>query len=151
MRLVIQRVKQSNVKVDGEVIGEIDKGLLVLVGISEYDTEADVEATVNKMINLRIFEDEDKKMNLSLKDISGSVLSVSQFTLYADVKKGRRPNFTKAARPNEAEQLYNHFNKLIIDNDISVQTGQFGAMMDVELTNDGPITIIIETKDGKIV
>lgn len=151
MKLVIQRVKAAHVTVDENIVGQIDQGLAVLVGVGEEDTENDVDVLVDKMVNLRIFEDESGKMNLSLKDIKGSILSVSQFTLYGDVRKGRRPNFTKAARPHTAEQLYNYFNEKIAEQDITVETGRFGEMMDVTLTNDGPVTIIIETNDGKII
>lgn len=151
MKLVLQRVKEACVTVEGEIIGEIKNGFLILVGISEEDTREDVDVLVSKMINLRVFEDESNKMNLSLKDIGGSVLSVSQFTLYGDVRKGRRPNFTKAARPKKAEELYDYFNEQIIAQNIETKTGQFGAMMDVQLINDGPVTIILQSEDGKII
>lgn len=151
MRIVIQRSKQADVKVMNEIIGEIDYGFVVLVGISEEDTHEDVKAVIQKLIHLRIFEDGAGKMNLSLKDVGGSVLSVSQFTLYADVRKGRRPNFMKAAQPDIAEKLYDLFNSLLIAEEIKVATGEFGAMMDVSLVNDGPVTIIIETSDGKLI
>lgn len=151
MRAVIQRAKQANVTVEGNVIGEIKQGLVVLLGISQNDTIADIDAIIQKLIHLRIFEDEQNKLNLSLKDINGSILSVSQFTLYADIRKGRRPSFTKAKSPEDAEKLYNLFNKKLRDEGINVETGKFGAMMDVQLINDGPITIIMETKDGKII
>lgn len=151
MKLVVQRVKEAKVTVDNEIVGQIDYGLLVFVGVNEADTKEDATVLINKLINLRIFEDDSGKMNLSLKDINGQILSVSQFTLYADVRKGRRPNFTKAARPNEAESLYNYFNEQIIAEQLHLETGKFGAMMDVQLINDGPVTIIMETEDGKIV
>lgn|SRR5690625_2454391 len=151
MKVVIQRVKKANVTVKNNVVGEIDQGLVALVGIGEADTEKDVDVVVDKMINLRIFEDQDGKMNLSLIDTSGSVLSISQFTLYGDVRKGRRPNFTKAKRPNEAEQLYEYFNEKVKEQNIKLETGKFGEMMDVSLINDGPVTIVIETEEGKIV
>lgn len=151
MRVIVQRSKQSHVKVNNEKIGEINQGLVVLVGISEDDTIKDVEAIVQKLIHLRIFEDEDGKMNLSLLDIGGSILSISQFTLYADIRKGRRPNFMKAASPQAAEALYEQFNNTLRTENIHVETGEFGAMMDVSITNDGPVTIIMETEDGKIV
>lgn len=151
MKVVIQRVKEAKVTVEEKIVGEIEQGLAVLVGIGEEDTEQDVDAVVDKMVNLRIFEDDKGKMNLSLKDIDGAILSVSQFTLYGDVRKGRRPNFTKAARPNVAKQLYDYFNEKIKAQGVHVATGKFGEMMDVTLTNDGPVTIIIETEDGKIV
>lgn len=151
MRLVVQRVKEASVTVENNIIGQIETGILVLVGLSEDDTKEDIDVLVQKMINLRIFEDESGKMNLSLKEINGSVLSVSQFTLYGDVRKGRRPNFTKAARPDKANELYEYFNEQIMNEGISIETGQFGAMMDVQLINDGPVTIILESKDGKII
>lgn len=151
MRAVIQRVKHANVKVENKVIGKINNGLVVLLGVAHEDTEADAEALVEKLIHLRIFEDEANKMNQSLLDIEGSILSVSQFTLYADVKKGRRPSFVKAAKPDRAEKLYELFNEKLKEANVHVETGSFGAMMDVELVNDGPVTIIIEAKEGKII
>ncbi|HLS23493.1 MAG TPA: D-aminoacyl-tRNA deacylase [Pseudogracilibacillus sp.] len=151
MKAVIQRVKKANVTVDGQVIGEIDHGLLVLLGVTEGDSEKDIETIVNKLINLRIFEDEEGKMNLSLLDVEGSILSVSQFTLYGDVRKGRRPSFSKAARPEEAEDLYDKFNEYLRGKGVEVETGQFGAMMDVSLINNGPVTFIIESIDGTLI
>lgn len=151
MRAVVQRAKSANVKVAGETIGAIDHGLVVLLGITKQDTEKDVQAIVQKLIHLRIFEDENDKMNESLLDKAGSVLSISQFTLYADIKKGRRPSFIKAAQPDMAHQLYDTFNEQLRAADVHVETGSFGAMMDVELINDGPVTIIMETQDGSIV
>lgn len=150
MKAVVQRVSQANVKVDGTTIGEINQGLMILLGIADGDSQADIEAIVNKIIHLRIFEDEAGKMNLSLMDIGGEILSVSQFTLYGDVRKGRRPSFSKAAAPKEAEELYDAFNKYIREQKITVETGSFGAMMDVSLTNDGPVTFVIESLDGKL-
>jgi len=147
----VQRVKNANVKVDNEIVGAIDHGLVVLLGVTEGDTEKDVQAIVQKLIHLRIFEDEQNKMNESLLDIAGSVLSVSQFTLYANIRKGRRPSFTKAAHPNAAQQLYELFNDKLTEEGVHVETGSFGAMMDVDLINDGPVTIIMETKDGSLV
>ena len=151
MRAVVQRVKNANVKVADEIIGAIDHGLVVLLGITEEDTAEDVQAIIQKLIHLRIFEDEDQKMNVSLLDKAGKVLSVSQFTLYANVRKGRRPSFTKAAHPDMAEQLYDTFNEQLAVEGVHVETGSFGAMMDVELVNDGPVTIIMETKAGKLI
>ncbi len=151
MRAVIQRVKHANVRVENEIIGKINNGLVVLLGVTHDDTEADIHALVQKIIHLRIFEDEENKLNNSLLDIKGKVLSVSQFTLYADVRKGRRPNFMNAAKPEYAESLYELFNEKLRKENIDVETGSFGAMMEVELVNDGPVTIILETKDGKIV
>ncbi|HLR42228.1 MAG TPA: D-aminoacyl-tRNA deacylase [Pseudogracilibacillus sp.] len=151
MRVVIQRSKQASVTVDGDVVGAIDHGLVVLLGVSEQDTEADIDAIIQKMIHLRIFEDDEGKMNLSLMDVAGSILSISQFTLYADIRKGRRPSFTKAMHPTKAEEMYDIFNEKLTAAGVQVETGRFGAMMDVSLTNDGPVTIIMETADGKII
>lgn len=151
MKAVVQRVSEAKVTVDDNIVGEIDQGLMILLGITEGDSEKDIEAIVDKLINLRIFEDEDGKMNVSLRDIGGSILSVSQFTLYGDVRKGRRPSFSKAAAPDVAEQLYNQFNDYIRLQNVDVETGVFGAMMDVSLTNDGPVTFVIESVDGKLV
>lgn len=151
MKLVIQRVKHANVKVENKVIGKIGQGLMILVGISENDSDKDVKAMVNKVPHLRVFEDEVGKMNLSLHDVKGGILSISQFTLYADTRKGRRPSFVHAAKPEKAETLYQYFNNLLRSEDIQVAEGQFGAMMDIDLVNEGPVTIILETKDGKII
>src|SRR5690625_7805609 len=147
MRVVLQRVKDAHVTVAHEVIGKIDHGLVLLVGITHDDTIEDLKYMVNKVINLRIFEDDQGKMNLSLKDVNGSILSVSQFTLYGDTRKGRRPSFVKAAKPDFANELYKEFNQQIAAMDIPVETGEFGAMMDVQLTNVGPVTLIIDTKE----
>lgn len=147
MRAVIQRAKDAKVTVEGITIGQIDHGLVVLLGVTHDDTMEDIQYLVNKIVHLRIFEDENKKMNLSLKDVQGGVLSISQFTLYADTKKGRRPSFVKAAKPDVAESLYESFNQLLKDEGIHVETGQFGAMMDVRFTNAGPVTIIIDSDD----
>lgn len=151
MRVVIQRSKQASVTVENQVIGQIERGYVVLFGVCAGDTIEDVKAIVQKLIHLRIFEDETGKMNLSLLDIEGSVLSVSQFTLYADIRKGRRPNFMDAAQPDVAEALYEQFNRLVKAEGIHVETGEFGAMMEVSLINDGPVTIIVETEEGKII
>ncbi|HLR52025.1 MAG TPA: D-aminoacyl-tRNA deacylase [Candidatus Avamphibacillus sp.] len=147
MKIVIQRAKNASVTVDDEKVGGIEKGLVLLVGVTHDDTIEDAKYLVNKLVHLRIFEDENEKMNLSLKDVGGSVLSISQFTLYADTRKGRRPSFVKAAKPDQANELYKQFNKLIEEEGIPVETGEFGAMMDVKLTNEGPVTIIIDSKD----
>src|SRR5699024_10860920 len=133
MRAVIQRSKQASVKVDDQTIGSIEKGLVVLLGITEQDTEADIDAIIHKLIHLRIFQDDADKMNISLLDIGGSILSISQFTLYADIRKGRRPSFIKAADPAMAEKLYNIFNQKLTETGVHVETGKFGAMMDVAL------------------
>jgi len=147
MRVVIQRAKNARVCVNDEVVGEIDHGLVALVGVTHDDTMEDVKYLVNKMINLRIFEDEAGKMNVSLKDVGGSILSISQFTLYGDTRKGRRPNFMDAASPDHALALYESLNQLIAEEGIHVEIGVFGEMMDVELTNCGPVTIIIDSDD----
>lgn len=147
MKAVIQRARDASVTIDGEVTGAIDHGLVVLLGVTHDDTMEDVKYVVNKIINLRIFEDKNEKMNLSLKDIGGSILSISQFTLYADTRKGRRPSFVNAAKPDLANELYEEFNEELRKENIHVETGEFGAMMDVRLTNSGPVTIIIDSKD----
>ena len=146
MKAVIQRVLSADVKVDGTVTGEIGKGLLVLLGVMEGDTEKDALVMAGKIAKLRIFEDSDEKMNLSVLDVSGSVLSVSQFTLCADVKKGNRPSFTPSAAPSEANRLYEKFNEFLLAEGVkSVEKGIFGADMKVSLVNDGPVTIIFDT------
>ncbi|KML13347.1 D-tyrosyl-tRNA(Tyr) deacylase [Bacillus safensis] len=147
MRLVVQRVTNASVKVEEEITGAINEGYMVLVGVTHEDTEEDVLYLAEKLAHLRIFEDENGKMNRSLLDIKGSVLSVSQFTLYGDTRKGRRPNFMKAAKPDAANSLYECFNKTLRDKGIHVETGRFGAMMDVSLTNSGPVTILMDSKE----
>lgn len=147
MRLVVQRVTNASVKVEEEITGAINEGYMVLVGVTHEDTEADVLYLAEKLVHLRIFEDESGKMNHSLLDIKGSVLSVSQFTLYGDTRKGRRPNFMKAAKPDEANALYELFNQTLREKGIHVETGRFGAMMDVSLTNSGPVTIWMDSKE----
>ncbi|MEG2246192.1 MAG: D-aminoacyl-tRNA deacylase [Peptostreptococcaceae bacterium] len=146
MRAVVQRVASSKVVVDETAIGEINKGLLVLLGVTHEDTSEDVDYLLEKIINLRIFEDEDEKMNLSLKDVNGELLVVSQFTLYGDCKKGRRPNFTNAAKPDLATNLYEEFIAKAKKHDVKVGTGKFGAHMMVELVNDGPVTMLIDSE-----
>lgn len=148
MRVVIQRVKQAKVVVEEEVVGEIDHGLVVLLGVTHGDQEKDIDYLVNKIIHLRIFSDEDGKMNLSLKDVGGSLLSVSQFTLYGDTRKGRRPNFMDAAPPEEAKRLYELFNEKVKESGVPVETGIFAEMMEVHLTNDGPVTLIIDSQES---
>jgi len=145
MRVVVQRCKKSSVTVEGKVTGQIDFGLVLLVGITHDDTEKDALYLADKVANLRIFEDESGKMNNSLKDVQGAILSISQFTLYGDSRKGRRPNFMSAARPEHAEPLYDFFNQTLREMGIEVQTGIFGAMMEVNLINDGPVTLIVES------
>ncbi|GIO21817.1 D-aminoacyl-tRNA deacylase [Oceanobacillus sp. J11TS1] len=147
MKVILQRVKEASVTVDGVKISDIEKGYLLLVGVTHDDTEEDVKYLVNKIVHLRVFEDESGKMNHSLKDVEGSILSVSQFTLYGDTKKGRRPSFIKAAKPEEAKALYDSFNKALREEGIATETGKFGAMMDVQLINDGPVTLILDSKD----
>ena len=144
MKLVVQRVKKAEVKVDGNIIGKIDKGFLVLIGIKVGDTKEQADYLVKKLCNLRVFSDENDKMNLSLKDVKGKLLIVSQFTLYGDCSQGNRPSFIEAARPEEANPLYEYFCNQCELNNIEVQKGIFGADMKVELINDGPVTIIIE-------
>ncbi len=146
MRVVIQRVKESLVKVDGKITGKIGKGLLVLLGVAESDKPGDADYLAEKIINLRIFEDENSKMNRSLIETGGEMLVVSQFTLLGDCKKGRRPSFVNAAGPEKANELYEYFVKKVRDKGVSVETGLFRAMMDVSLINDGPVTLIIESK-----
>ena len=143
MRAVIQRVKQAYVKVEGKTVGKIDKGILVYLGIEKGDSEKEIEFLAKKILDLRIFPDDNNKMNLNVLQISGSILSVSQFTLSSRIKKGRRPDFNNAEKPEIAEVLYNRFNE-ILSNSINVQTGVFGAMMEVFSINDGPVTFIIE-------
>ncbi|MBS5113337.1 MAG: D-tyrosyl-tRNA(Tyr) deacylase [Coprobacillus cateniformis] len=147
MKLVVQRVKESSVTIDGKIHGQIDKGFMVLVGFCEGDNEVIVDKMVEKMIHLRIFEDAAGKMNLSLNDVHGAILSISQFTLYADCRKGRRPSFIDAAKPEVAIPLYDYFNQKIAESGIHVEMGIFGADMKVSLLNDGPVTIILDSQD----
>lgn len=146
MKLVAQRVKEATVTVDGEIRGAIGPGILVLLGVHKEDTQDKVDWFVNKLLNLRIFEDENGKMNLSVKDIGGNVLIVSQFTLYANSSRGRRPDFIEAAPPEIAEPIYERFVEKVGVTLGKVQSGMFGAHMDVSLVNDGPVTIILEEK-----
>ncbi|MBH0175076.1 D-tyrosyl-tRNA(Tyr) deacylase [Fictibacillus sp. 23RED33] len=146
MKVVLQRAKEAKVLVDSDVKGRIDKGLVLLVGVTHEDTEKDADYIAEKIVNLRIFEDENEKMNLSLKDTEGSILSISQFTLYGDTKKGRRPNFMDAAKPDHAITMYDYFNDKLKSLGVHVETGVFGAMMDVSFTNDGPVTLILDSK-----
>lgn len=149
MRAIIQRAKDASVTVDGMVTGRIENGVVVLLGVTHDDTADDVDFIVRKLIHLRIFSDENDKMNLSLMDVGGGVLSISQFTLYADTKKGRRPSYQQAAHPEQAESLYEQFNDTIRASGVDVATGIFGAMMDVRFTNDGPVTITLDSKEQK--
>ncbi|WP_049476121.1 D-aminoacyl-tRNA deacylase [Streptococcus constellatus] len=146
MKIVIQRVKRASVSIDTELYNQIQQGLLLLVGVAPDDSQEDVEYAARKIANMRIFSDDEDKMNLSVKDVNGEILSISQFTLYADTKKGNRPAFTGAAKPDLASQLYDDFNELL-GREIPVKTGVFAADMQVELTNDGPVTIVLDTKN----
>ena len=144
MRLLIQRVSKASVKVEGECVGKINKGFLVFLGITHEDTKDNVDYLVNKLYNLRVFEDENKKMNLSIKDINGEILIVSQFTLYADASHGNRPSFINAAKPDKANELYEYFIEKAKQTGLKIEAGIFGADMKVELLNDGPVTILLE-------
>lgn len=147
MRIVVQKVTEASVSVDGETIGEIGEGFMLLVGIGKDDAKEDVHYLARKVSNLRVFEDEEGRMNRSLKDAGGSILSVSQFTLFADTKKGNRPSFTDAAAPEMGEALYQAFNELLRAEGFTVASGKFGAHMAVHLINDGPVTILIDSKN----
>ena len=146
MRAVVQRVKKSRVIVEGRLVGEINKGFNVLLGISKDDTIEDLKYIKDKIINLRVFEDENDKMNLSLLDIKGDILAISQFTLYGDCRKGRRPNFMNAMGGDEAKALYEEFVKMLKESGLKVETGEFGAHMNVEIESDGPVTILLDSK-----
>ena len=145
MRAVVQRVTYSNVKVDGNIVGEINRGFNVLIGISKEDTEEDMKYIKDKLINLRVFEDENNKMNLSLSDIQGELLIISQFTLYGDVRKGRRPNFMNALGENEGLVFYDKFIESMKETGLKIETGIFGADMKVDIKNDGPVTILLDS------
>lgn len=147
MRVVLQRVSHASVTVDEEIIGKIQRGFLLLVGVTHDDAKEDMEYLVRKIVQMRIFEDEEGKLNRSIQDIGGEILSVSQFTLYADTKKGNRPSFSKAAPGDVAIEMFDQFNALLRETGISVETGQFGADMKVELLNDGPVTILLDSKN----
>ena len=146
MRAVVQRVREADVTVDGSVTGAIERGLMVLLGVEDGDDESDARYMADKISGLRIFEDSDGKMNLSAKDVFGKILAVSQFTLLGDVRKGKRPSFSKAARPEEARRLYRYFIDLLSEGDIEVQEGIFQAEMMVRILNDGPVTILLDSK-----
>ena len=148
MKAVIQRVKSASVSVDDKIIGEIATGFLILLGVEQSDAQDDLDYLVKKTIGLRIFKDDNKNMNLSIKDVGGEALVVSQFTLCADTSRGRRPSFIKAANPEEADSMYQQFCEQLTINNLSVQTGKFGAMMDVSLVNDGPVTIMLDSRGG---
>ena len=147
MRIVLQRVSHASVTVEEKVIGKIERGFLLLVGVTHDDAMEDMEYLVRKIVQMRIFEDEEGKLNRSIQDIGGEILSVSQFTLYADTKKGNRPSFSKAAPGDVALEMFEQFNGLLRDTGIPVETGQFGADMKVELLNDGPVTILLDSKN----
>jgi len=147
VRVVVQRSKAASVSVEGKQIGSIPYGLVLLVGITHEDSEKDIQWMADKLAGLRIFEDEEGKMNVDIVQKGGAILSISQFTLYGDCRKGRRPNFMQAARPDQAEMLYEQFNTKLRAKGLTVETGQFGAMMDVQLTNDGPVTLIIDSAE----
>lgn len=146
MRAVVQRVSKSSVTVEDKTVGKIQKGLMVLLGVEEGDTSKDVDYMVDKVVNLRIFEDEDEKMNLSLKDVDGELLAISQFTLLGDCRKGRRPSFTGAAKPDVANELYEEFVSKCRGNEVNVETGVFQAHMIVDIVNDGPVTMLLDSK-----
>lgn len=147
MKVVIQRVRHASCTIDSQITGSIDQGFCVLVGFTQSDTEAVVDKVVKKIVSLRVFSDEEGKMNRSLLDMGGKILSISQFTLYADCKKGNRPGFTRAARPEQATPLYEYFNQAIASAGIPVETGVFGADMQIELCNDGPVTIVLDSEE----
>ena len=146
MRLLVQRVKNASVSIDGQVVAQIQKGLLVLVGVGKQDAVEDIKKLSVKLVNLRIFEDEKKKMNLNIKQVNGQVLSVPQFTLYADMSKGNRPGFDMSASPDMAREYWQVFNNLLTKEKVPVEKGVFGAHMDVGLVNDGPVTILLESR-----
>ena len=145
MKAVIQRVLSASVSIDSKVVGSINRGLLIFLGVAQKDTSTDLEYMVNKTVGLRIFKDEHANMNLSIEDVGGEALVVSQFTLCADTNKGRRPSFTNAAPLEMADNMYQQYCKKLREENISVQTGQFGAMMEVMLVNDGPVTIVLDS------
>ena len=147
MIAVIQRCSRGKVTVSEKVVGEIDNGLVILLGVQRGDTEKDADFLVNKISGLRIFSDENDKMNLSIKDVNGSALIISQFTLCGDTKKGRRPSFIKAATPDDGNKLYEYFMSEMKKDGVPIECGEFGAMMDVELVNKGPVTFVLNSKD----
>lgn len=149
MRVVLQRVTQGDVQIDGKVVGKTGPGYVALVGFTHTDGEQQIDELINKIIHLRVFSDEEGAMNRSLLDIGGSILSISQFTLYASTKKGRRPSFVDAMKPEQATKLYDLFNQKLREQNIPVETGVFGADMKVTLTNDGPVTIVLESRENE--
>lgn len=146
MKIVIQRVSEANVKVEGPIVGNISHGLLLLIGIDEEDTRSDADWLIQKVLNLRIFGDENGKLNLSVKDVEGEILCISQFTLIADYKKGNRPSFIKAAKPDVAIPLFEYFKEEMAKSGLKIESGIFGADMKVSLLNDGPVTIVMDSK-----
>ena len=146
MRAVVQRVSRASVQVEGKTIGAVERGLLVLLGVAKDDVEGDADYLAEKIVGLRIFEDADSKMNLSVVDVGGAMLAVSQFTLFGDVRRGKRPSFDEAARPEQAVRLYDYFVARVRAAGLRCETGKFQAMMDVELVNDGPVTILVDSK-----
>lgn len=146
MKALIQRVKKASVSVDNKIVGQIGQGFLVLLGVGKGDSSENVGYLANKVVNMRVFSDQDGKFNLSLKDIRGACLIVSQFTLYADIAKGNRPSFTDAAEPVFANELYKEFCEVVAGSGVKVERGVFGAMMQVEITNDGPVTVMVESR-----
>ena len=146
MRVILQRSKGASVTVEGNITGAIESGYVLLVGITHEDTKEDADYCARKIAQMRLFEDDDGKMNRSIQEAGGDILSISQFTLYGDIRKGRRPSFIEAARPDHAEPLWNYFNEALRNEGMKVEEGIFGAMMDVELVNDGPVTMIVESK-----
>ncbi|MDF2839738.1 MAG: D-tyrosyl-tRNA(Tyr) deacylase [Clostridia bacterium] len=146
MRAVVQRVANGSVEIDGNIVGSISKGLVVLLGVSENDTNEDAAYMSEKILNLRVFDDEEGKMNFSLLDIKGELLVVSQFTIYGDCRKGRRPNYMAAAKPEKADELYNDFVKLCKAQNVKTETGVFQADMKVNIINDGPVTLIVDSE-----
>lgn len=148
MRIVVQRCSRAEVRIDGQVVGRIGTGFMVLVGITDGDTRAEADLLAKKVAQMRVFEDVEGKMNLALKDVDGAILSISQFTLYADCKKGNRPSFIRAARPEMAEPLYDYFNDVLrTQYGLQVETGRFGADMKVDFVNDGPVTIVLDSTE----
>ena len=148
MRIVLQRCSRAEVRIDGQVVGQIGRGFMLLVGVSDGDTKADVEKLAKKVAQMRVFEDAEGKMNLALNDVGGAILSISQFTLYADCRKGNRPSFIRAARPEVAEPLYDYFNSVLrTQYGLQVGTGRFGADMKVDFINDGPVTVVLDSAE----
>ena len=150
MRIVVQRCSRAEVRIDGRTVGQIGQGFMLLVGITEKDTKTEAELLAKKIAQLRVFEDPEGKMNLAIRDVGGAILSISQFTLYADCRKGNRPSFIRAARPEQASPLYDYFNETLRETyGLTVETGRFGADMKVDFINDGPVTILLDTDELK--